>query len=773
MDEIGLETSKGKTRGFTNFEIDLIYYINNNIEKKGKLKLLNFNYDYNKILYEEITYSFYFFLKGIQKEQNEQTYIDSGESTIIESEFLDIKPININFDYIRFFDGDGWILLEEDDVIQLNNILDYNNLKILIKAEISSEDKIKLEDKYKNINKEMEYIDFDLKNKNSIHYVSDAPLNLIVLTANPLMDNEKELRTLNDFNKIPSTIYKLFKEEDYLKYTEFLPLTMNTLEGILIDNTRRPVILHLICKSVYIDKNFESENNNNDKESKNNSELFTNLIFEKDEDENKDEDDKVLSKYSLEFIDKNKLANLKKFIDSDKNLQENIGKITLIISTQLAENVYDLFKDFGFKNLIVQHTTLADLKFVVKFNYTFYKELIIRKCLPINELYEIALNIYMEKEDPPTFCCCFHKHKNKCNFLEDIKNELYFDNKERNDVDSLKNTLPHFYHLFPECKPLQNCYTEIWSDRGILLNNAEKYFEYSFSFHKKGCVFRCNSINKKNIIKLKTSDDKEKTFYNLCCCNEPTEKHNRNYVFIKYFTKDKINNKIGFKPPETMKEKKFFPDYEKMELLVGKNSIVFDLIKFFYSKEQYYNIYDDKIENLKSFKSFVKAVIEYYKYKNYYLYEPDEEEKDVHLKKIKSTPQLALRKLLSGISNNDNIKSKNSGLIPDISTEKKIDFIEIKLEKNEIINKDIIYNFMNDNKIIFIYVYDTELLSSIKNTNQKIIFLSNKKLEQLKFIKNFKKLTLNPPNDYNNHRIEFQHKKTTRDWRKKDIKKNN
>ena len=244
---------------------------------------------------------------------------------------------------------------------------------------------------------------------------------------------------------------------------------------------------------------------------------------------------------------------------------------------------------------------------------------------------------------------------------------------------------------------------------------------------------------------------------------------------MKYFTKDENNNKIGFKTPETMKEKKFFPDYEKMELLVGKNSIVFDLIKFFYSKEQYYNIYDDKIEkieNLESFESFVKAVIEYYKYKNYYLYEPDEEEKDVQLKKIKSSPQLALRKLLSGISNNDNIKSKNSELIPDISTEKKIDFIEIKLEKNEIINKDIIYNFMNDNNtIIFIYVYNTELLSSIKKANKKIIFLSNKKLEQLNFIKNFQKITLEP--GYNNNRIQFQDKKATRDWRKKVIKKNN
>ena len=252
---------------------------------------------------------------------------------------MDIKPININFEYIRYFDGDGWILLEKDDVIQLKNIniLDKNNLKILIKAKISSEDKIKLEDKYKNINKEMEYIDFDLKNKNSIHYVSDAPLNLIVLTANPLMDNEKELRTLNDFNKIPSTIYKLFKEEDYLKYTEFLPLTMNTLEGILIDNTRRPVILHLICKSVYIDKNFESENNNNDKESKNNSELFTNLIFEKDEDENKDEDDKVLSKYSLEFIDKNKYEDytLSVYDEMTKKtieVEANINEMPIIIS---------------------------------------------------------------------------------------------------------------------------------------------------------------------------------------------------------------------------------------------------------------------------------------------------------------------------------------------------------------------------------------------------------------------------------------------------------
>ena len=161
-------------------------------------------------------------------------------------------------------------------------------------------------------------------------------------------------------------------------------------------------------------------------------------------------------------------------------------------------------------------------------------------------------------------------------------------------------------------------------------------------------------------------NNEDKTFYNLCCCNKATEKHNKNYVFVKYFTKDKNNNKIGFRTPETMKKEKFYPDYEKMELLVGANSIVFDLINFFYSNEQYYNIYGDEIKNLKT---FVSTIIEYYKEKNYYLYELDEEEKDSHLKTIKYSPQLAFRKLSSGLSNNDNIKNKNSDSIPYISLE--------------------------------------------------------------------------------------------------------
>ena len=759
MEEIDPKTPKEKTRDF----IDLIYYINNNKEKQGKLKLLNFNYDYNKILYEEITYSFYYFLKGNQIEQSEESYIDSGESTIIESEFLDIKPIDINFEFIRYFDDDGWILLEEDDVIQLNELLKYDNLKIMIKAKISSEKKNKLEDKYKNINKEMQYLNNDLKNKNSIHYKSDAPLNLIVLTANPLMDNGEELRTMNDFNKIPSTIYKLFKEEDYLKYTEFLPLTMKTLEEILIDEKRRPVILHLICKSTYIVKNIESENNN-DEVSKNDSDLFTNLIFEKDEDCN------ILSKYNSEFIDKEKLIKLKNRLDLNEKIKKNIKEITLIISTQLAENVYDLFKDFGFKNLIVQHTTLADLEFVVDFNYTFYKEIIMKKCLPINELYEMALNVYIEKENPPTFCCCFHKHKNNCDFLKNIKNELY--NKE-NGVNCIKETIPHFYHLFPECRQGLNCYTNIWSEREKLLKYPEKYFEYSFSFHQYKCVNFFNEMNKKNNIEFECSDNKKMTYFNLCCCNEATEKHNKNYVFIKYFTKDK-NNKIGFRIPEHLTKEKFFPDYEKMILLVGKNAIVFDLIKFFHSNEQYYYIYGDTIDTIDSLTNFVNAIIEYYKEKNYYLYdEPDEEVKVPNLIKTKSSPQIAIHKKLSGLYNNDNIKTKNSDFIQDISIEKKYDFIEIKLDKNFNGNMipNCIFDKMNDNKIFLIYVEETKFLPLVTEINKKVIFLSKEKLEQLNCIKNFQKLTLENPKGYTNYYIKSQNSKDLKEinWRLKPM----
>ena len=99
---------------------------------------------------------------------------------------------------------------------------------------------------------------------------------MIVLTANPLIHGEEELRIINEFNKITSEIYNCFYEEDYLKYTKFLPLTFETLKNVITDEQKRPVILHLICKSTYIIPEQEKYNKSE------NSEDYTNLIFEDD-----------------------------------------------------------------------------------------------------------------------------------------------------------------------------------------------------------------------------------------------------------------------------------------------------------------------------------------------------------------------------------------------------------------------------------------------------------------------------------------------------------
>ena len=747
----------------TSIKVDLKYYINNNQEMNGKLNLI---YDANSytIQYDEIAYNFYFFLKDIPQNDN------------LEWTHLDFNLNDINFEFIRYFNGKGWILLENGDCI-LGETLINNNLRIMIKANILSEEKMKVLSNCKNIEKEINLIYQDLAKKNRTNYKDSNQLNLIVLTANPLTHEKSLLRTMNDFHIITSKIYELLKEEDYLKYTEFLPLTMSTFIEILSNEERCPVILHLICKSVYIFENNDLKNNED--EQKINSELYTNLIFEMDK------NNKPENKYDSEFIDKFQLESIFK---SNKKIGENIKKVTLIISTPLAEDVYDLFKDFGFKNLLVQHTTLADVNFIANFNYAFYKELIIRQeALPINKLFEIALNIYSEKKNPPTFCCCFHKHKNNCKLLKNMVNELY-NNDNNNNIEEL---LPHFVHLFPDCVGDQ-CHDRICSRRGKLIKNPQKYFQYSFSFHYKDCVDELKYINTNNIIKLLNNNGEfyYKDFCNICCCNEAIEKHNKNYIFIKNFDEKTNNNLIEFTLPKMTREKKFMPNYSKMELLVGKNEIILDVLNFFYSTKKFYNIYGDSLENLKT---LANVIIECYKEKcYYYLYESDNlEPQDNQLKKIYSQPQLIHRipRIDSGLSDNFNEADKSYAILPNPQEIKKIDFKVIDLGggenfnlKNELGNGDI-----NNNKIFFICVPENLLnkIDKINKTNGKIIFLSKEKLENIK-INETKKVVpiLEPeilyekkeekkeeikPNLYNSY-IYHQLKKDVRNkWRKKYI----
>ena len=71
----------------------------------------------------------------------------------------------------------------------------------MIKANILVGEKQKIINNCYNIVNNLKNIQDDIWGDRK-NILPDAPLNLIVLTANPLMDGKKELRTMNDFNII-------------------------------------------------------------------------------------------------------------------------------------------------------------------------------------------------------------------------------------------------------------------------------------------------------------------------------------------------------------------------------------------------------------------------------------------------------------------------------------------------------------------------------------------------------------------------------------------
>jgi hypothetical protein len=115
---------------------------------------------------------------------------------------LNINENSIIYETIRYFDGDGWIILKENDAIFLDEELTLYNLKIMIYFDIICEKEMNIKKKYDKIDKEISYIYKQItKQKNNDSSLPPyAPLNLVVLTANPLMNDKKELRIMNDFN---------------------------------------------------------------------------------------------------------------------------------------------------------------------------------------------------------------------------------------------------------------------------------------------------------------------------------------------------------------------------------------------------------------------------------------------------------------------------------------------------------------------------------------------------------------------------------------------
>ena len=613
----------------------------------------------------------------------------------------------------------------------------YIKLKISIRASIRK--KMNLKKKCGEINKDID----------DINFTPYAPLNLVVLTANPLMDGEKELRTMNDFNMITSEIYKSFEEEDYLKYTKFLPLTCNNLKNIISNEETRPVILHLICKSTYIIPEQEK-----DKKLSENSEDYANLIFE---------DDK--NYYNLEFINKKKLENEIFNYDLDPELKEKVKKIILIISTPLAMDTYNIFKNFGFKNILIQHTTLADVNFVANFNYRFYKDIIIFPGQPIINIYEDSLNYNIDDINPSTFCCCFHKHTTTCELVNNLKNELYNGN-QLNDINDLKELIPHFYHLFPDCYySCTPCKEKFEMFKSKIESIGIESPENSFCCHFKRCLRNYKYLPKKkkedeiiiNIPKEQNENMNRNNFiyFNFCCCKEVQKIHNINYIFQNDFSAENKNNEVRFRMSKIMEgNQHYIPTYDKMISFIGNNKVTFKILKFLSSeKDKSLNIYGDTIENLKKFGD---VIIEYYRERSY-LFESNNKSSKINLKEDNS---------------NNNII--NEGKI------NKIGFVQINLNNEEIDNLE--KDKINNNKIYFVYVNNINLIDKIKINYNKVIWFSevqidNNKIEineSIQFNKepilNNIKYYINNANITPNEYIKFQHLNMVRNgWRKKNL----
>ena len=685
----------------TNTKIKFIFTLNNSREYTEDIKLININENENKninirfISFDDIIISFQNFLKDVQYNCNSSNKI---------KELPDLDLNNIVYEYIRYYNGKSWIILHKNQFIFINKKLTLENLKIKTKVFILKKENIYINNQLNNINKEINNINFELNNiKKNSH---KTPFNLIVLIANPLMDGKKELRTMNDFNILPANLYYLLNEQDYLKYVDFQPLTKKAFKEIIENEEKRPDILHLICKSIYKDPDKNTSKNENEIENQkmdyndnNDSSNFINLIFEKDD-------------YNAEFITK---KDIKEIFSESKESAKNM---TLIISTQLAEDVYNMFQfdDFKFANILVQHTTLANIDFVTKFNLLFYQELISFQLSKINDIYNDAINIYFNNKYN-TFCCCFHKHKN-CDFIKNELNELYNINNCINDIKKLKEIIPHFCHLKPKCHESLDppCKKD------------------DFCLHKNACLKRLKLYLKD------TETEKDINFdINICCCKKDNIIHTINNIFSYNFSNKKNfdnNNKLKIYLKDN-----YIPKYEKMEFLVGKNQIVFNAIEFINSNDIYYNIYGVSIENLKIFGNII---IEYYK-ERYHLYESEKKEK----KDIKEFESIDL------YDDNKNNFQDEFGI-------------------NKINKIYFIYDYLKDNEL-------TNLIDKEKTKLYKIIWFSEKQINsnkidrnqkidpdpQIKNEKQYKEITEHIPNEY----IKYQHDYTVRNiWIEKKKK---
>ena len=395
-----------------------------------------------------------------------------------------------------------------------------------------------------------------------------------------------------------------------------------------------------------------------------------------------------------------KIFNSKDLMKIDKEILKNI---TLFISTPLSEDVFEMFKNFKFKNIIVQHTTLANIDFISELNEQLYRN-IIELNKPISEAFEIAKidseNILHQ------FCCCFHKHKNNCKLKMNLSKELYF---SQNNTNEDINEIPHFYHLRYKC----NC-----SDK-------------DFCYHKKNC----------DNYKLQFNTKKKKT-NNICCCD--LKIHDINHIFFCKFSEIKSEEGIFSNYQSnnfcTIINSDFVPNYDKMGLIIGRNFIVYNIFDTLLSNNYHIiNVYGkeysksiNKIDLLiDMIIEFLKERIPYMVFDDFVLNSNNEQSSDLSLikkntSKIKiNKSQLIKDKYTSFDSNKINSYYFSAESAP--QTTNKINSIPI-FEK--------IYFKVDEQE------NNIRIINDIKNCGNKIYFINGFKISKDELINIFKQKEL-------------------------------
>ena len=426
---------------------------------------------------------------------------------------LDIENIKT----IRYYDCiyKGWILLSDKEIKlkkKKNPII-----KLLIETNdenIENKERIrKIRHRIYSIGPHLEENILKNPNQGNLSIIKTPSLNfnnldVCILFSNPLIEIDKYgnriyLKSIYDFIDNVTIISELIQNL-YINF-EINIGTINNLKRAIDKNTK---ILHIISKSSYDDKGnicLEFENN----------------------------------KCELERLN---YDSLKKIFNDNDCIQ--FKKTTLlIINTEFAEEILELFKSLNFEKIIVEHTTTLTLNLTTKFNAFLYDNLIFEKS---KIAFEKAKN-YTKQYKDLEICCCFHKHKEVCKWKL-----LSMKNKDE----------AHFSHLHYKC----SCKNK----------------------HKLGC----------DNVKNNKFNYNSKNLYLCCCQNEKI--HNIENALISYFLDEKQITFIEYY--NFYKEELNLPKYNEMGRLIGRNNIFHQIYNLFFTLGIHFiNVYGNDVNGYNTF----------------------------------------------------------------------------------------------------------------------------------------------------------------------------